>query len=99
VFRSEKQAKIAIKRLENRIGDLQEKVHNLESGQKRLELEWIETYDKVRHQLSRMARRGSLSNGKGPVDIVPEEVSEEVGMDAISAKIHARRNHGFLGRK
>jgi len=73
-------------------------VRTLESANKKLELEWTETYDKIRHQLSRMARRGDLTNGKDPIPNVDEGAAEDAEMDPISAKIHARRNRGFLGR-
>lgn len=89
----------ATEKLEDRLDGLIGQVNELESGHKRLQLEWVETYDKVRHQLSRMARRGDLSNGKGSEEIVPPEGSDEPEMDPISAKIHARRNRTFIGRQ
>lgn len=88
----------AAERLEDRFDVLTSQVNELESANKRLQLEWVETYDKVRHQLSRMARRGDLSNGKGSDEIVDEAKNAEPEVDAISAKIHERRNRGFLGR-
>jgi len=97
--RSVKRAILAAERLEDRCKLLAERVESLESANKRLELEWIEAYDKIRHQLSRMARRGDLSNGKGGDAIVDPAASDEPEMDAISAKIHARRNRSFLGRQ
>jgi len=99
VFRSRKRAILATERLEDRCKILGERVDALESANKRLELEWIEAYDKIRHQLSRMARRGDLSNGKGGDAIVDETANAEPEMDPISAKIHARRNRSFLGRQ
>jgi len=99
LFRSKKQAILAVERLEDSCTALKGRVDDLESASKRLELEWVETYDKIRHQLSRMARRGDLSNGKGSDPIVEETASEETEMDAISQKIHARRNRSFLGRQ
>jgi len=86
----------AAERLEDRFVVLTSQVNELESANKRLQLEWTETYDKVRHQLSRMARRGDLSNGKGSDEIVDETASGEPEMDAISKKIHARRNRSYL---
>jgi len=54
-----------------------------------LKLEYIELYDKVRHQMSRMAKRDSV-RGREPVEeeVIEEEVS---GPDPISAKILALR--------
>ncbi len=98
MFRSEKRAFRAIERLEDDLKAVRTQVTDLASANKRLELEWVETYDKVRHQLSRMARRGDLSNGKDPEPIVPEDANAEPEVDPISAKIHARRSRGFLGR-
>jgi len=99
LFRSEKRAILAIERLDNRLKELTSDVQALQAANKRLELEWTETYDKVRHQMSRMARRGDLP----PTDAGKPEVgagnSETDGMDPISAGIHARRNSSFLGRQ
>jgi len=96
--RSEKRANLAVERLENRLKELTTDVQTLQAANKRLELEWTETYDKVRHQMSRMARRGDLPPA-GPGKL-PEEVgnSEDTEMDPISAGIHARRARSFLGR-
>lgn len=99
VLRSNKRAILATERLEDRCKLLAERVDALESANKRLELEWIEAYDKIRHQLSRMARRGDLSNGKGSDANVDDAAPDDSVMDPISAKIHARRNRSFLGRQ
>jgi len=96
-FTSDKRANLATERLEDSLRALKSDVDDLQAANKRLELEWVETYDKVRHQLSRMARRGDLAKGNGEVVIEqPGEPGEEE-MDPISASIHARRK-GFLGR-
>jgi len=97
LFRSEKRANLATERLEDSLKALKSDVHDLQAANKRLELEWTETYDKVRHQLSRMARRGDLAKGNGDDVIVPPGEPGEEEMDPISASIHARRK-GFLGR-
>ncbi len=99
LFRREKRVILAIERLEDSLAVLKAKVDELDSTARKLQLEWIETYDKIRHQLSRMARRGDLSNGKGEPEIVEETTPEDEGMDPISAKIHARRNRMFMGGK
>lgn len=98
MFGSEKRENLAIERLQDACNALTVSVGELQSANKRLELEWTETYDKIRHQLSRMARRGDLSNGKDLTEIVEPETTDEPVLDTISAKIHARRNRGFLGR-
>lgn len=88
----------ATERLEDRLDAIIVRVDGLESANKRLQLEWTETYDKVRHQLSRMARRGDLGKGKDPEEIVDEGADGASTVDPISEKIHARRNRPFLGR-
>ena len=98
MFRSSKRTNTALERLEDGLQSLRVAVGELQSTNKRLELEWVETYDKIRHQLSRMARRGDLSKGKGSDEIVDETANAEPVLDPISAKIHARRNAGFIGR-
>jgi len=99
LFRSEKRAILAVERLEDRLAQLKGQVDDLESTSRKLELEWVETYDKIRHQLSRMARRGDLSKGKGSEEIVDDTANDEPVMDPISAGIHARRNRSFIGRQ
>ena len=99
MFRSQKRTIRALERLEDRFDTLTTQVNELESANKRLQLEWVETYDKVRHQLSRMARRGDLSNGKDPIENVDDAATGEPKMDPISEKIHARRNRSYLEPK
>jgi len=96
LFRSDKRTIRALERLEDRFDALTTQTNELESANKRLQLEWVETYDKVRHQLSRMARRGDLPKSNGAEEIVDETPPGGPKMDPISAKIHARRNRSFL---
>jgi len=79
-------------RLEDRLRSLELKSDDLERSNKSLNLEYIELYDKVSHQMSRMAKRYSRAqaNGEEP----PEEVSTpelDDGVDPISRSILARR--------
>lgn len=99
LFRSEKRAILAIERLSDSLAALKARVDDLESASKKLQLEWTETYDKIRHQLSRMARRGDLKPPPGNGEIVDESGDDEPKMDPISAGIHARRGRMFLGGK
>jgi len=99
LFRSEKRAIKAIERVEDSLVGLKAKVDDLESTSRKLELEWVETYDKIRHQLSRMAKRGTLPDTKGSDQIVEPGPNDEPVVDPISAGIHARRNRSFLGRQ
>ncbi len=85
----------AVKRLTGHMEDLSARVYTLETANKRLGLEWEELYDKVRHQMSRMARRAAVD---APIiDDVPEGVDVApgvLGSDPISQKILARRARG-----
>ena len=54
-----------------------------------LKLEYIELYDKVRHQMSRMAKRTAVDNRERLVDEVIEEEAD--GVDPISRNILALR--------
>lgn len=98
MFRRDKPAIRALERLEDSCKELQVAVDELKSANKRLELEWVETYDKVRHQLSRMARRGTLDKSINDAEIVDPEATDEPVLDSISQKIHDRRSRGFIGR-
>ncbi len=87
----------AIEKLEDDLKHLSERLASSESAVKTLQLEWVETYDKVRHQLSRMARRGELGNGIAEGEIIPSAPIEDDGIDEISRKILERRDRGKLG--
>lgn len=97
--RSEKRPNLAVERLENSLKALTSDVQALQAANKLLQLEWTETYDKVRHQMSRMARRGDLPPAPNGGEIPPPDGSEGPEMDPISAGIHARRARTFLGRQ
>ena len=96
VYRSTQRTIRAIEKLEENCKELEDKVHALMSAHKRLELEWVETYDKVRHQLSRMARRGTLGNDLEEVPMIEPAGTEEDQLDPVSAKILQRRNRGKI---
>ena len=85
----------AFDRLEDRLKRLADDVSDLQRDRKKLDLEFTDLYDKVRHQMSRMAKRDALAakeNGGDPRD------PGDPGEDAISAAIHARRRGGFLAQ-
>jgi len=79
----------ALERLQDRIDQLESMHRNLETTIRGLELEYIELYDKVRHQMSRMAKRSAVDDRNR----IEEEVIEEVadGVDPISRNILALR--------
>ncbi len=82
--------------LQGRLKAAEDDLRTLQSAVRALELEWIETYDKVSRQMSRMAKRYAVDN---PKIEEPEEL-ETVGkdgtrLDSISAGIIRRRaGHG-----
>lgn len=82
----------AFERLEDRLQRLEQKCDDLERGRKGLDLEFTELYDKVSHQMSRMAKRyarAEKANGEElPVD--PDNETSD-GIDPISKSILARR--------
>lgn len=89
----------AFDRLEDRLRSLELKCDDLERGRKGLDLEFTELYDKVSHQMSRMAKRyarAEKANGEELPTAEDNDISD--GIDPISKSILARRNKGaFLG--
>jgi len=84
--------KIDAEPLLNRIRELETAVEALERGRKSLDLEFTELYDKVSHQMSRMAKRYStrtkLNGGDPPEDPETEPLAH---LDPISRSIMLRR--------
>ncbi len=86
-----------IDRLEDRLRSLELECDDLQRGRKNLDLEFTELYDKVRHQMSRMAKRdarAAKANG-GEVPLEPP-TSPSDGLDPISREILARRAQGKI---
>ncbi len=87
----------AVAALAFRLGEMSAELDDLKRTNRSLELEFTELYDKVRHQMSRMAKRAAVDAkeaGNG-MDAVPDSAVDDV--DPISAKILTRR--GFLRRQ
>ncbi len=85
----------AFDRLDDRLRSLEIKCDDLERAKKSLDMEFTELYDKVSHQMSRMAKRYSRAKANG--EELPEGAPEPEtsgGIDPISAKILDRRNRG-----
>lgn len=82
----------AIERLENRCKDLELRCESLDAARRSLNLEFTELYDKVSHQMSRMAKRYANAN-KAPDE--PEDAdtgnSHSPTLDPISKSIMLRR--------
>jgi len=81
-----------IDRLEDRLRSLELKCDDLERAKKGLDMEFTELYDKVSHQMSRMAKRYARSekaNGEeSPTE--PDSATSD-GIDPISKSILQRR--------
>jgi len=79
-------------RLEDRLRSLELKCDDLERAKKSIDMEFTELYDKVSHQMSRMAKRYAraekVESDETPVD---SENSPSDGLDPISASIMRRR--------
>lgn len=81
-----------IDRLEDRLRSLELKCEDLERAKKGLDLEFTELYDKVSHQMSRMAKRYARATPDTPSEIDPETANSSFShMDPISQSIMLRR--------
>jgi len=87
----------AIERLDDRLKATEDLCSALSRSSKRLDLEFTELFDKVRHQMSRMAKRYAVDLKDNGLD-APDGSGDgnEPSSDPISEKILARRNRGFL---
>lgn len=81
-----------IDRLEDRLRSLEIKCDDLERAKKGLDMEFTELYDKVSHQMSRMAKRYARAEKLNDTELPPEasNISED-GIDPISKSIMVRR--------
>jgi len=83
----------ALERVEDRLAKIETLCADLERENRKLGLEYIELYDKVKRQMSRMAKRTAVDERElndAPIDEVPDD-----GIDPISKSILRRR--GMLG--
>ena len=81
-----------IDRLEDRLRSLELKCDDLERAKKGIDMEFTELYDKVSHQMSRMAKRYARAEKTNGEELPAEPVSETSdGIDPISKSILARR--------
>jgi len=88
LFRQQK----ALDRLEDRLRSLELKCDDLERAKKSINLEFTELYDKVSHQMGRMAKRYARAEKTAeiPEDPDPND-SHSDGLDPISKSIMLRR--------
>lgn len=87
----------AFDRLEDRLQRCEQLCADLDRENKKLDLEFTDLYDKVRRQMSRMAKRYAVDTKEdGELIDSPVVNSDSTSIDPISAGIVARRNRGFL---
>ena len=82
--------------LEERLATVENLCADLQRSKRSLELEFTELYDKVRHQMSRMAKRDAAAKQNG--EDLPEPPGEPdplAHLDPISRSIMLRR--GMIG--
>jgi len=78
-----------LERLEDRLAKQETLSDDLAREVRGLKLEYVELYDKVRHQMSRMAKRSAVAEHEVPD--VPQIQPPDDGIDDISREILARR--------
>jgi len=84
--------KHATDRLEDRLATVENLCADLQRAKRSLELEFTELYDKVRHQMSRMAKRDAAARKDGeelPLNETPTDPFPDT--DPISRSILRRR--------
>lgn len=82
-----------VERLEEGLRRMQDRFDELERRNRSLDLEFVELYDKVKRQMSRMAKRYAVDNPDPQPNQETLDLPDNVhGLDPISARIHARRS-------
>ena len=88
VFRVQK----ALDRLEDRLQRTEQLCADLDRENKKLDLEFTDLYDKVRRQMSRMAKRYAVDQKEGTeLEEIPTNSSDSSTIDPISRSIMMRR--------
>jgi len=82
----------AVERLRDRLETLEVLTGELERDRRKLDLEFTDLYDKVRHQMSRMAKRAATANKENGFDTPEPEIPDHLAhLDPISRSIMIRR--------
>jgi len=82
----------AAERLEHRLGKLEDLCSGLERDRAKLDLEFSDLYDKVRHQMSRMAKRDAVSQKENGEEVLPPPPDDPFShLDSVSRSIMMRR--------
>jgi len=85
----------AIERLRDRLDGMDTMLGELERDRRKLDLEFTDLYDKVRRQMSRMAKRAAVDDKANGFDPSEEPVPEQFQhLDPISRSIMLRRAGG-----
>jgi len=87
----------AVVRLRDRLETLEVLCGELERDRRKLDLEFTDLYDKVRHQMSRMAKRAATAAKENGFDQEVEEIPDHLAhLDPVSRSIMLRRaGQGF----
>ena len=89
----------AIDRLTDRLSAVEDLAADLKRDRKSLDLEFTELYDKVRHQMSRMAKRDALSRKENGEDLEVQTPDDEYShLDPVSRSIMMRRARGAFAK-
>lgn len=98
LFKSKESEKIDLSPLEERLKELEIRCENIERTARSLNLEFTELYDKVSHQMSRMAKRYTAANKDNGDPPEPDQATSHLdSLDPISKSIMLRR--GGYGRR
>ncbi len=85
----------AVERLKDRLETLEVLCGELERDRRKLDLEFTDLYDKVRHQMARMAKRAAVVNASEGNGELEEQVPGPFDhLDPISRSIMLRRTGG-----
>ena len=83
----------ALDRLSDRLREIEDDCADLKRANRKLDLEFTELYDKVSHQMGRMAKRYATRETADTPEAEPNSGDLFIArVDPISAKILARRN-------
>lgn len=85
-----------VEMLEEDLRALRNKVETLESKGRSLELEYVDLYDKVKRQMSRMAKRYAVDQSENETTNPPTNADSRLdGLDPVSKSIMLRRARQF----
>jgi len=84
-----------LERLNDRLAKLEDLCSSLQRDRNKLDLEFTDLYDKVRHQMSRMAKRDAVTAKENGEEIPTPQVDDEFAhLDPVSRSIMMRRAKG-----